>query len=720
MDGIDAAYQDSPWDGLVKRLLGLGVLVSGLTYLAWRTTAFNPEAPIVSAVFFAVEALGFAASLLVFFVALDRRKRKAPPARPGLSVDVFVPTLNEDMRVVRRTLVAATRIRYPHATWLLDDGDRPEFRQLAFELGCRYLSRRNGKGAKAGNINNGLRHSNGAFVVLLDADHCPQPDFLDKLLGHFDDPAVAFVQTPQDYYNTGSCQHPFDRYSRSIWHEQSSFNHVLQPGRDHLNATTLCGCSCVLRRSHLKLIGGLPEETVTEDMHAAVRLQKRGLKTVFHAEPLAFGIAPPNFLGFMRQRLRWGEGNMQVCRIENVPFTGQLTLRQNLSYVLLAIAYADSWRKLTLYVAPPLTLLFETPPVYGEPAAFATFFLPYLLIGTLAYSEFFGGFGRVMLTEMYDMARISPGLASSWGLFRRNIRFRISSKRLSAQPHAILVMPQLAIAVLSVIAIMVALIRWMEIAHGIREVASDVWIEVVLALVCAMHCALALAVLQLAGRTSDAEEVNFAHPVELPIRQIGAKPGPWLWTRAVSLDAAFLASAPPTPGATTVEILLPDGPLRVEAVARADEQSEPRFEFAWGNTSDRDRLDQALHAGRWHRVLAGRNEVSLTILERIGLRRPPPTRRPAAGAPWRSVVLRGLRGDVSLGYLRGRELIHFKGPWEPLFMDAGSPQDGAAVVVEGSGTAPMLDEAALAPLRARRVSVRLVPQESTVDLIAAD
>jgi cellulose synthase (UDP-forming) len=704
----------------LKRLVGLGVVVSGSVYLGWRTTAFNPDAPVVSTLFYMVELLGFAASLVVFFVALQRRRRdvRSPPA--GLAVDVFVTTLNEDMRVVRRTLVAATRIHYPHTTWLLDDGDRPEFRELASGLGCRYLARQSRRGAKAGNINHGLRHATGDFVALFDADHCPQPDFLDRLLGYFDDAAVAFVQTPQDYYNSGSFQHAFDRKAPSIWHEQSGFHHVLQPGRDHHEATTLCGCSCILRRAHLDGIGGFPEETVTEDMHAAVRLQKQGLKTVFHDEPLAFGIAPADFHGFVRQRLRWGEGNMQVCRIEGVPFTRSLSLRQNLCYVLLAIAYADSWRKLALYIAPPLTLLFQTPPVYGEPRDFFLFFLPYLVFGTLAYSEFFGGFGRIVLTETFDMARLTPGLASSWGLFRRNIRFRVSSKRLTGSLPGLLVLPQVAIALLNAGAIAVAVARWADIVSGARTLASAVWIEAVLALLCTAHLALAVIVLRLVQRSSRLDEVNFAHAIELPIRLIDRQPGPWMCTQSLSLDGAVVGEMDAHLWRTKVEILLPDGPLRVDALAARQESGVGRLNFIWEDDTTRDRLDQALHAGRWHRVLAGRHEAGLTFLERMRWRAPPPERNSYAWAPWWPVVLGRLGGEPALGYLRGAELVHFLPESESLFVVAGSPQAGTAVVVNGRATSPMPDERALAPLGGIRLSVQFAgSSEIAIDPMAA-
>jgi cellulose synthase (UDP-forming) len=710
---IDTAYEDrDELIGRLKPLLAGAFTVSGAVYLGWRTTSFNPDAPVVSAIFFVAEVLGFMASLVVFFVALRRRRRRPAPPAQGLAVDVFIPTLDEDLRIVRRTLVAAVRITYPHVTWLLDDGDRPEFRKLAEELGCRYLARRSRRGAKAGNINNALDHASGAFVALLDADHCPQPNFLDRLLGYFDDPEVAFVQTPQDYYNTGSFQHAHGRTSASMWHEQTNFHHVLQPGRDHLNATTLCGCSCVLRRGHIDRIGGFPETTVTEDMHAAVRLQKLGLKSVFHDEPLAFGVAPPDFRGFLRQRLRWGEGNMQVCRIEHVPFTRRLTLRQNISYILLAIAYADSWRKLILYIAPPLTLLFETPPVYGEPRDFLLFFLPYLVCGTLAYSELFGGFGRIFMTEVYDMARLSAGLASSWGLFRRQIGFRVSSKRLVGRSPMSITLPQTLIGMLCVAGIGAALLRWLHVAHGVRPAAAPLWLEMVLVGLCAIHLAFAVGVHRLVRRSAAIDEDNFIFDLELPVRLVGGtRPGPFLWTRAISLDYAWIASLLAPAGPVIVELLLPDGALSVDAEVVSDAGGAPCLRFLWREAPQRDRLDQALHAGRWHRVLAGRSETGQTYLERLGLRRLPVGRTPGAKRPWRPVVLWREDGTPALGYTRDEqgeveaEMIRFDRSTAPAF--GVETQHGRTnILVTGPGVGPMLDEGALDPLGAQRLSIR--------------
>lgn len=719
MRGIDPAYQDRhETDRLVRRMLLAGLVVCGIYYFAWRTTVFSPEAPVASGLFYAVELLGFLSSLLLFFVTGEKRVRQPRQAPPGLTVDVFIPTLNEDIAVVRRTLVAALRMRYPHETWLLDDGNRPQFRRLAAELGCRYLARTENKGAKAGNLNNALRHATGELVVLFDADHCAEPVFLERLIGYFEDSDVAFVQTPQDYYNLGSFQHGRDRASGLIWHEQSGFHHIEQPGRDHHDAATLCGCSCILRRSHLDRIGGFPEETVTEDMHAAVKLQKLGLKTVYHGEPLAYGVAAPDLNGFVLQRLRWGEGNMQVCRAEGLPFARELTWKQNLCYLLLSTVYVESWRKLILFLAPPLTVLMQVPPVAGQPDEFALAFVPYFLFGLGAYYAAYGSFARIFDTEAFALARMSSGLLATWGLFRRRIPFRVASKKLIAKSSLVALLPTLLVLVVSLLAIA-------DYAHRVEANwpwppgGIPIWIEASLVALCVVHAALALRVLHFTRRVAGQSETNFAHAVRLPVLMTDAGGRPhWAWTRRVSVDGASIgnADAPWLGRASNVQLLLPDAALDLHAAisSGADRDGAVHLDFDWPGATARDDLDQMLHAARWHRVVEGRAEL---------VARPSwwPLVGPAAtrvASRWEPVVVTGGAGRPELAYVAHRagatEVILFgatAGSRRAIVASFSGTLDGHDIVLLPGPAGPLLDEGAIRSVGGRRLTARLVRRQ---------
>src|SRR6202020_945961 len=120
----------------------------------------------------------------------------------------------------------------------------------------------------------------------------------------------------------------------------------------------------------------------------------------------------------------------------------------------------------------------------------------------------------------------------------------------------------------------------------------------------------------------------------------------WKWTRALSLDGAYFDGTAFPSGRFSLELLLPDGPLRIEGLQASNGAAPGRVDFFWRNVADRDRLDQMLHAGRWHRVLAGRSEAGLTFLERQGWRKPPTWRLPAASRAWSPIVLTRLNGDA--------------------------------------------------------------------------
>ena len=178
-------------------------------------------------------------------------------------------------------------------------------------------------------------------------------------------------------------------------------------------------------------------------------------------------------------------------------------------------------------------------------------------------------------------------------------------------------------------------------------------------------------------------------------------------TAGLSLDTAQVTDLDAT-AKHVLELLLPDGPLQIDADIVSEGPGARQVNFRWRDPAQRDRLDQALHAGRWHRVLNGRREVGLTIFERLNLLRPPDARTRAATTPWESVVVRHADGRSALAYRRNGgidgsfELIHFGND------EAISTLDGFPILVINAATTPMLDEGALAPLGAIRRTVRIV------------
>jgi cellulose synthase (UDP-forming) len=440
----------------------LAFLVVGLWYLSWRPTTLNPEAPVFSWVVYGAEVYGFAGALLHTFMVwrLSRPVLPGPP-EPGQSVDVLIPTVDEAPELVRRTLLAARQMDYPHTTWLLDDGNRPEMRALADELGCRYVARTDRRHGKAGNLNHGLAHASGRFVALFDADHAPRRDFLTRTLGYFRDPDLAFVQTPQDFYNLDSYQHRHNPGRGFIWTEQSLFFRVILPGKDRHNAAFFAGSCAVMRRAALDAVGGIATGTVTEDLHTSLRLHKRGYRSLYHPESLAFGLAPPSVRPFLRQRVRWGMGAMQVWRREGVLTARGLTGAQRLNYLASMATYFDGWQKAVFYLAPVVVLTTGVMPIAALGWPFLAHFLPYYLLNFWAFEELGRGYGRSVYVEQYNMARFAAFIRATLGGLQRAGRFRVTPKTAGGAPDSgRYVLPQAGVLALNAAAIVTGAALW--------------------------------------------------------------------------------------------------------------------------------------------------------------------------------------------------------------------------------------------------------------------
>ena len=138
---------------------------------------------------------------------------------------------------------------------------------------------------------------------------------------------MGAVQTAQDFYNLDSFQHRMNWRTRVGWQQQELFFNVIQPGKDRFNAAFYCGSPAMLRRSALEEMGGFATETITEDMHTGMRLQKKKRPSSITIARLAFGLAPQTFVGFATQWQRWGHGCMQVLRARKSDFRPRIEFR---------------------------------------------------------------------------------------------------------------------------------------------------------------------------------------------------------------------------------------------------------------------------------------------------------------------------------------------------------------------------------------------------------
>lgn len=332
-------------------------------------------------------------------VALPRDRSRWP------TVDVYIPTYNEPLSVVKPTVLAAVNLEWPEDKlniYVLDDGRRAEYREFAAKAGVGYIARPDNAHAKAGNLNNALRITQGEFIAVFDCDHIPVRSFLEMTMGWFEaDRRCAMLQTPHHFFSPD----PFERNLgtfRRVPSEGSLFYGVTQDGNDLWNAAFFCGSCAVLRRSSLEQVGGIAVETVTEDAHTALKLHRHGYTTAYLRCVLAGGLATESLSGYIGQRMRWARGMAQVFRLDN-PFSGKgLNLFQRLCYANSMLHFFSAVPRLIFLVAPLMYLYFDLHIINAAAITLAAYAVPHMLQANLANSHRHGRFRYSFWNGTYE------------------------------------------------------------------------------------------------------------------------------------------------------------------------------------------------------------------------------------------------------------------------------------------------------------------------------
>jgi cellulose synthase (UDP-forming) len=356
--------KDKPWVRTLMVAIGLS---ASLRYLIWRFTDTVWPADLLSAqgvwflCLYSYEVLAFLTQLLLHLV-LTRVSNRSPeadryeaqlrrtPAEQLPSVDVFICTFNEDIDVLERVIVAALAIDYPKfKVWVLDDGKRDWLRDYCAAKGAGYIRRPDNRHAKAGNINHALGVTDGELFAVLDADFAPFRNFLYRTVGFFADPKIAIVQTPQHFFNPDPMQ--LNLGIVDAWpDDQRLFFDVILPARDAWDCAWCCGSCSVQRRSAIAAVGGVPTDSITEDLLSTMVLLRQGQVTRYLNERLSMGLSPENLKGFFRQRERWCRGNLQTLFLKTGPLAPGLPILKRLLFLPLDWLVHYMTRLLTILV----------------------------------------------------------------------------------------------------------------------------------------------------------------------------------------------------------------------------------------------------------------------------------------------------------------------------------------------------------------------------------
>lgn len=405
-----------------QRLIATLCLVLFLRYFLWRSLCTlnlaNPVDGIFSITLLSMELLamiGTAFQMLLLLTAKNRTHQAdhcsiaVKEGRYNPTVDVLIPTYNEPDFIVRRTIIGCQAMNYDRKQiYVLDDTRRQSMRQLAQELGCHYITRPDNSYAKAGNLNNALKQTNGELVVVFDADFVPTTNFLERTVGFFHNPKLGLLQTPQSYYNS-------DPIARNLGledvltPEEEVFYRYLQPIRDGAGSVVCAGTSFVARRNALQEIGYFVTDSVSEDYFTGIRLSAKGYELAYLNEKLSAGLAAESIGAHIDQRLRWGRGTLQAFFIKSNPLTiPGLNLWQRFAHLEGLVHWLTCFPRVFFLFVPIICTFGQLNPILTTLPETVYVILPYYVLLLTVFSWLNRRSRSILLSDVYSIVQAIP------------------------------------------------------------------------------------------------------------------------------------------------------------------------------------------------------------------------------------------------------------------------------------------------------------------------
>ncbi|MBK7662161.1 MAG: glycosyltransferase [Sterolibacteriaceae bacterium] len=328
--------------------------------------------------------------------------RKDVASQPFVSI--HLPCYNEPPEMVKLTLDSLAKLEYGNFEVLVIDNNTKDpsvwqpVEAYVSHLGpkFRFIHLDNWPGFKAGALNYALTQTDPRAEVIgvVDADYVVSPDWLSRLVGHFDAPRVAVVQAPQAHRDFKQnafrrmCNWEFDGFFRIGMHHRNERDAIIQHGTMTL-----------VRKTALVDSGNWSEWCICEDAELGLRLMNGGWETRYVDAVLGEGLTPTDFAAFKSQRSRWAFGAMQILkrRWNWLAGRGSLTMGQRFHFVTGWFGwFADS-----LHLVFTLASLAWTVGMVVNPANFSLP-LPVYLVPVLGFLVAKALFGPVLYIKRVD------------------------------------------------------------------------------------------------------------------------------------------------------------------------------------------------------------------------------------------------------------------------------------------------------------------------------
>lgn len=303
--------------------------------------------------------------ILIFFNA--KRMRRSVPLPSGRVAMVVTKVPSEPFEVVRKTLSAMLSQRgLDFDIWLADEDPDDETRRWCGEHGI-FVSTRKGVAeyhraewprrtrCKEGNLAyfyDRYGYDRYDFVAQFDADHVPDPDYLQEVIRPFSDPAVGYVSAPS------IC----DANAASSWaargrlYAEASLHGALQVGYNNGWAPLCIGSHYAVRTKALREIGGLGPE-LAEDHSTTLMMNAGGWRGVHAIDAIAHGDGPETFADLCVQEFQWSRSLTTLLLQYSAPLVRKLPPRLKFQFIFSQLWYPLFSGFMALMFAMPLVAL---------------------------------------------------------------------------------------------------------------------------------------------------------------------------------------------------------------------------------------------------------------------------------------------------------------------------------------------------------------------------
>ena len=370
--------------------------------------------------------------IIIWINYLGIKRPQLITAPKGKSVAIFTTSSpGEPLSMFEKTLEACSKIAYPHTTYLLDDTKDPKFKAVAEKYGAVWLELVGFPGAKAGKINAALSKTTEEFILVLDPDHIPFPNFIDEVLGYFDDSQVGFVQVSQAYYNQS-----LSFTARAAAEQTYAFYGPTQMGMNGFNCAVAIGANCTFRRKALESAGG-HGIGLAEDLVTSIRIHAAGWKSIYTPIVVSRGLVPEDFGSFCKQQLKWARGVHEVLFSEVPRLFKKLSFWQKLSYITIGTYYLEGLISLIYLAIPFMFFWFGLLPAqmffieflyYGFPVLFFSSWIYFHVQRWLTHASQERGFhwrGMVMKFACWPVYL----MGFMWSVFNKDIPYIPTAKQ---------------------------------------------------------------------------------------------------------------------------------------------------------------------------------------------------------------------------------------------------------------------------------------------------